>query len=158
MKKWLWIGGAVALALGIWLVSIDWIQGDPQSEHHVPGGDAEEGRRLLYQWACGSCHVIPGVAGAEGMVGPPLTDWAARQYIAGTMRNRPPELIRWIMDPTTVEPGTGMPDMGVPEDAARHMAAYLYTVGDANPLGPPHPFPLRWLEKLGKVRQTGPND
>lgn len=153
--KW-WLIGVVAVA-GAWLLLTDWTHGSPYPEHRVAGGDPDSGKVLLYQWACGSCHVIPGVMGASGRVGPPLTDWAARQYIAGKLWNRPEDLVAWIVDPREIEPGTAMPDLGVPPEVARHMAAYLYTVGDGNPLGPPHPFPIRWLEKIGKVRRVGPN-
>jgi hypothetical protein len=32
------------------------------------------------------------------------------------------------MDPQAVEPGTAMPDTGVPERTARDIAQYLYTL------------------------------
>jgi hypothetical protein len=61
-------------------------------------------------------------------VGPPLTSFANRSYIAGQLVNSPDNLIRWIMDPQGVEPGTAMPDLGVIPEVARDMAAYLYTL------------------------------
>lgn len=100
-----------------------------QVEVTVPGGDPQLGATLIQQWGCGSCHVIPGVKGADGLVGPPLSNFASRAYIAGQLPNNPDDLIRWIMDPQAVEPGTAMPNLSVSEDVARHMAAYLYTVG-----------------------------
>ena len=39
------------------------------------------------------------------------------------------ELERWITSPQSVEPTTDMPDMGVPQAAARDIATYLYTLG-----------------------------
>ena len=60
-------------------------------------------------------------------------------------------------NPQAIEPGTAMPTQGVTADEAAHMAAYLYTL-NVPELGPPHPFPLRWLEAIGHVRRTGPND
>mgnify|MGYP001252562638 CR=1 FL=1 len=114
----------------------------------VLGGDPEVGRRLLDNYGCGECHAIPGVAGADSWAGPPLTEWAARRMIAGALPNTPENLMRFIMDPESVEPGTAMPDLGVDDVAARHMAAYLFTLEHDNPLGPPHPLPLRWLESL----------
>jgi cytochrome c2 len=126
-------------------------------QHTVPGGDAERGGVLIAAYGCGSCHEIPGIGGAEGVVGPPLTDWAARQWIAGNLWNEPANLVAWLDDPQAIEPGTAMPDQGVTAEEAAHMAAYLYTL-DGPALGPPHPFPLRWLEALGHVRRTGPND
>ena len=94
----------------------------------VLGGDAARGERVIEEMGCGECHVIPGVGGADGMVGPPLTRWARRSYIAGTLPNAPDNLIKWIMDPHAVEPGTAMPELGVNEQQARDMAAYLYTL------------------------------
>lgn len=123
------------------------IRGEEGPERSVAGGDPKRGEHLLRTFGCDGCHTIPGVPGADATVGPPLTDWAERQYIAGALRNTPENLIRWIVDPQVVEP-TAMPDLGVDEEAARHMAAYLYTLGDANPLGAPHPLSARILERL----------
>lgn len=94
----------------------------------VLGGDARRGERVIQEVGCGECHVIPGVRGAGGMVGPPLTAWARRSYIAGTLPNAPDNLIRWVMHPHSVEPGTAMPELGVSEQQARDVAAYLYTL------------------------------
>jgi len=94
----------------------------------VPGGDAARGRRALVRYGCGTCHTIPGVPEADAAVGPPLTGWAERRYIAGTLENEPQNLIYWIRFPQDVEPGTAMPDLGVEEDDARDMAAYLFNL------------------------------
>ncbi len=94
----------------------------------VVGGDAERGRAALDGFGCGSCHVIPGVRGARGMVGPPLSHFALRAYIAGQLPNQPENLLRWVQDPQAVEPGTAMPNLGVTPAVARDMAAYLYTL------------------------------
>jgi cytochrome c len=143
-----------ALALGVLLCGAGGcIQGEAERAVTVAGGDPGRGRELVHEYACGSCHVIPGVAAASNLAGPPLTHWAERQYIAGALWNTPDNLIRWIMDPQVIEPGTAMPDLGVTEEEARHMAAYLFTLGDVYGLGPPHPFPKRWLEKLGAKPQ-----
>jgi cytochrome c2 len=99
-----------------------------QVETIVAGGDMERGRTALDGFGCGTCHVIPGVRGAVGGVGPPLTRFADRAYIAGQLANDPQNLIRWIQDPQGVEPGTAMPDLGVGPEVARDMAAYLYSI------------------------------
>lgn len=111
----------------------------------VPGGDAERGRVALRQYGCGSCHHIPGVPQAVGLTGPPLTHWNHRTYIAGALTNTPPNFIRWVMFPDQVEPGTAMPTLGVTPQAAADMAAYLYTLTDAEGSGPPAALPVRWL-------------
>ena len=61
-------------------------------------------------------------------LGPPLTRFGERIYIAGMLRNTPTNLTRWLRDPQGVLPGNAMPDMGVSESQARDMAAYLYTL------------------------------
>ena len=99
-----------------------------QIETIVMGGDPERGRVALDGFGCGTCHLIPGVKGARGMVGPPLSDFALRAYIAGQLPNQPDNLLRWLQDPQAVEPGTAMPNLGVSPAVARDMAAYLYTL------------------------------
>jgi cytochrome c len=94
----------------------------------VPGGVPARGAQYIERFGCGSCHVVPGVRGADGTVGPPLTDFSERGYIAGELPNNGDNLIRWIMDPKAVEPGTAMPDLDVTEAEARDIAAYLFTL------------------------------
>jgi cytochrome c1 len=71
---------------------------------------------------------VPGVKGADGLVGPPLTNIASRGYIGGVLPNAPDNMIRWIRDPKGVDSLTAMPNTGVTESDARHLAAYLYTL------------------------------
>jgi cytochrome c len=92
----------------------------------VVEGDAENGRLLLRQFGCGSCHRIPGVATAEGNVGPSLDAIARRVYLAGVLPNTPDNMVRWIRSPKSVDPRTAMPDLQVTEMHARDMTAYLY--------------------------------
>lgn len=94
----------------------------------VAGGDPARGPAAISRYGCGSCHTIPGVRDAHGLVGPPLTHWAARAYIAGEVPNRPATLITWLTVPQSIEPGTAMPNLGVSDEAARDIAAYLYTI------------------------------
>jgi cytochrome c len=94
----------------------------------VPGGDPRRGAAAIGRYGCGSCHVIPGIRGADGTVGPPLMDFAHRGYIAGELPNNGDNLIRWIMDPQGVEPGTDMPDLDIGQAEARDIAAYLFTL------------------------------
>jgi cytochrome c len=94
----------------------------------VDFGDPGRGRTAITAHGCAACHVVPGVRGADSPVGPPLDDWADRWYIAGRIINEPPNLIRWIQAPQSIDPGNAMPDMGVPTDDAEDIAAYLYTL------------------------------
>lgn len=79
----------------------------------------------MRSYGCGSCHTIPGVAEADGVVAPPLTDWARRSYIAGQVPNTPDNLVSWIVSPEEIAPGTAMPDLGVSPAEARDIATYL---------------------------------
>ena len=121
-------------------------RGEARTSHVVTNGDPERGKVVIDAAGCGSCHVVPGVRGAQGKVGPPLTDFGQRQYIAGNLVNNPENLVRWIMDPQGVEPGTAMPDLGIDEGQARDVASYLLTLG--SDLGPPHLLPRSWLRAL----------
>jgi cytochrome c2 len=94
----------------------------------VEGGDATRGLALMAAFGCGGCHVVPGVRQAHGNVGPPLTRFADRTYIAGMLRNTPPDLVRWLMHPQSVVAGNAMPEMGITQGQARDIAAYLYTL------------------------------
>lgn len=94
----------------------------------VPGGNSQAGAQLIESFRCGVCHTIPGIKDADGLVGPPLILFARRTYVGGEVPNTPPNLIRWIMDPAAIEPGTAMPALGLNEQQARDVAAYLYTL------------------------------
>jgi cytochrome c2 len=91
-------------------------------------GDAGKGAELIKQYGCGACHEIPGVRGASGTVGPGLSGFAERAYIAGVMPNDPGSLTRWLVNPPVHSPQTAMPDLGITDDEAQHMAAYLMSL------------------------------
>jgi cytochrome c1 len=92
------------------------------------GGNWQTGKQLIVKYRCGACHTIPGVYDANGMVGPPLIWFARRTYVGGEVPNTPPNLVRWLKDPKSIEPGTAMPDLGLSDQDARDVAAYLYTL------------------------------
>ena len=118
---------AAGLALAVGIAACSNASGST-SDRHVEGGDPDRGRAAISAYGCGSCHQIPGVQGARGMVGPPLDHWAERRIIAGEVPNDPERLITWLTVPQSIEPGTAMPNMGVSDGEARDMAAYLYTL------------------------------
>ena len=91
-------------------------------------GDVARGHDLIERYACGACHVIPGVHDANGLVGPPLEGFSRRSYIAGELPNNAANLQRWLLNPPAVEPHTAMPNLGLTPDEARDMAAYLSTL------------------------------
>jgi cytochrome c len=93
----------------------------------LSGGDPHRGAAAIRAYGCGSCHTIPGVRGASGMVGPPLTALAHRAYIAGVLPNTPENLVRWIQNPPSIDSKTAMPNVGVTRQDAIDIAGYLYS-------------------------------
>lgn len=96
----------------------------------VPSGEPRAGWQALQDYGCESCHTIPGVPGHRAYVGPPLTAWAERAFIAGTLPNNPENLVRWITETQEIAPGSAMPDLDVSQADALNMAAYLFTLED----------------------------
>jgi mono/diheme cytochrome c family protein len=103
--------------------------GDPAaatpSNPVLADGDAARGKRILAQYACQSCHRIPGVTGSEVDVGRPLEQLAKRRLIAGSLPNTRDNLMRWIRNPQAIDPDAAMPNMGVTERDALDISAYL---------------------------------
>lgn len=90
------------------------------------GGDARRGREVIVQFRCGACHTIPGIGAANGVFGPPLNRFGRRTFIAGNYPNATENLVNWIMSPQSMKPQTAMPNVGLSEQQARDVAAYLY--------------------------------
>ncbi|HWR15930.1 MAG TPA: c-type cytochrome [Terriglobales bacterium] len=91
------------------------------------GGNAKAGKEKMRAYGCPACHTIPGIQG-NALVGPPLISWSKRVYIAGEVPNTPSNLMKWIQHPTSIEPKTAMPEMGVTDQDSRDIAAYLYSL------------------------------
>jgi cytochrome c2 len=100
----------------------------PASPAALAGADPQRGQEAIARHGCVACHVIPGIAGPDSNVGPPLTHMAKRVYIGGVLPNQPPDMVRWLMDPPRVDPRTAMPNLGISEVEARDITAYLYTL------------------------------
>lgn len=94
----------------------------------IAGGDVARGRVAIRQFGCQTCHVIPGVTGAEGLAGPPLNGIAGRVYLGGVVTNTPDNMVAWLINPKAFEPLTAMPALGLDVRDARDIAAYLYTL------------------------------
>jgi cytochrome c1 len=105
-----------------------WNGDEPPPYRTTAGGNPRQGAVVIASYGCGACHVIPGIHAAQGMVGPPLLYMSRRTMIAGEVPNTPENMIRWIKDPQSVEPGTAMPKLGLTDQQARDVAAYLYTL------------------------------
>ena len=94
----------------------------------LTGGDAARGRMELVRFGCIGCHQVPGIQGATATVAVPLQGVAMRQYLAGRLPNTPDTMTRWIQHPQALSPGTAMPELGVGDQQARDIAAYLYSL------------------------------
>ncbi len=117
----LWIGAAM-LALAS--------RGDDRGRSAAmsTGGDPDRGRAAIGRLGRGSCHAIPGVRGADALVGPSLDRIASRTYIAGVAVNTPENMLRWLRDPPGVDPLTAMPNLHLTEPDARDIAGFLATL------------------------------
>ena len=91
-------------------------------------GDARTGQVIIAQQACGACHRIPGIDGAEGTAGPALDHFASQPKIAGVLPNSPAALQQFLLAPEMVVKGGAMPNMALSQTQARQIAAYLYTL------------------------------
>lgn len=91
-------------------------------------GDPVQGAIVIARQACGSCHRIPGIQQADGMVGPSLAHFAGRQMIVGRLPNTPHSLKLYIRSPQWISKGNAMPDMSLTTKQTRDVAAYLYTL------------------------------
>ena len=116
------LAGLVVASLAIGLA------GCHEDRSSAIAADSKRGIALIQQNGCGTCHVIPGVEGADGLVGPPLTKMGRRIYIAGVRRNTPDNMIAWLQNPQAIIPGNAMPNMGLSQQDAHDVASYLYTL------------------------------
>lgn len=94
----------------------------------ISGGSPDRGETAIRKYGCYTCHTIPGIKGADALVGPSLENMGLRTYIAGHLPNTPENMISWIQDPKSHRDPTAMPDMDVTDQDARDIAAYLYTL------------------------------
>jgi cytochrome c len=100
-----------------------------QQQQPAANTSVEEGRQLVTRYGCGVCHVVPGVEGAQGRLGPSLAGIASRPAISfGTVENTPANLAQFIQDPASKNPQTSMPPMAITDAEADAIAAYLGTL------------------------------
>jgi cytochrome c len=89
------------------------------------GADREADVKSIIATNCGSCHVVPGVPGAIGNVGPPLTRIGNRQVIAGYFANNRQNMVRWVSHAQSMLPNNAMPDTNLSPEDANRVADYL---------------------------------
>jgi cytochrome c1 len=99
----------------------------------------QAGAAAIQQHACGACHTIPGIQGAQGKLAPDLgphddvPEVASRSMIAtypqGVVPNNSrDDMVAWILDPASLKPGTVQPNLGLSPEEAAAVAAYLYAI------------------------------
>ena len=94
----------------------------------LPGGDPRAGQRLLLDKGCGGCHTVAGVPGASGVAGPNLTNIGLRPTLAGTtIPNSPQTMTSWLMNPAALKADARMPNLGLTQQEAQDLTAFLFS-------------------------------
>jgi cytochrome c oxidase subunit II len=100
-----------------------WVAGQKAAPAE-PAGPAADGKGLFTRSACVGCHTIKGVS--AGVLGPDLTHFGSRTMLAaGMWPNTPENVAEWVKDPQRLKPGVKMPGLGLTDDQAKAIAAYL---------------------------------
>jgi len=118
---------AMCVLLGSGALFFAWRYTTPHDPPPGYLGSPQRGEMLVSRYGCAACHVMPGEA-PRGLVGPPLSHFGSRSYIAGLFPNQPIDLQQWLQHPQSMKPGTAMPNLGMSERDARDVAAYLATL------------------------------
>ncbi|WP_031342134.1 c-type cytochrome [Novosphingobium lindaniclasticum] len=126
-----WLAVLVTLCVAVAVGAGAVLHVETQQQHRVQaqmitGGDWQRGKSAIERQGCGSCHIIPGIDGAMGKVGPDLTHVGQRAALAGSLTNDPEAMVVWLMHPQRLRPGSGMPEQGIGRREAQDMSAYLY--------------------------------
>jgi cytochrome c oxidase subunit II len=101
-------------------------QKDTVSAAAPQGPEYAKGEKLFMTKGCMGCHSLQAVKAPKGLIGPNLANVGARSHIAaGWLKNTDENLERWIREPQTVKKGVLMPNLGVTEEEARALRAYL---------------------------------
>jgi cytochrome c len=101
---------------------------------HARATPESQGAQLFIASGCGGCHTLSGVSGATGTAGPNLTNVALRPTLAGdTLPNTPETMTRWLLDPGALKPGATMPRVGLSQQQAQDLAAFLFAQPDSAP-------------------------
>lgn len=84
---------------------------------------AGPGRDLFTSKTCNNCHTVAGLSNST--VGPELTRVGSHTQIAGTVPMTKGNLVKWVLNPPGVKPGTTMPNLGLSEADASALADWL---------------------------------
>jgi mono/diheme cytochrome c family protein len=103
---------------------------DPHAAAALRPGSADAGRQATRRYLCATCHTIPGFVSARHHVGPPLEGIGTRAFIAGVIANTRQNMVRFLRNPRDIDPLSAMPAMGMTEQDAHDIAAFLATLDD----------------------------
>lgn len=132
------IGRAEAIDLAAWLSE----GSAPEPSGDTSAGDVERGRLAYLARGCASCHAFAGAGVPEPAV---LPRGAARRdhdapavELAPDLRHararlRPELVAAWIMRPASLRPATLMPNLGIAENEAADLAAFVLRAPLAEP-------------------------
>jgi cytochrome c oxidase subunit 2 len=105
-----------------------WVAAAQQPAAPPEDAFAQEGAQLFVQKGCINCHAVQGV-NAYNRAGPDLSHIGSRTSIAaGMLPNTRENMIRWLRFTDTVKPGVAMPNLGLSQEEAERIAAYLATL------------------------------
>lgn len=111
-----------------------WVSQQQQTAAQPTDTLAQAGAKYFATSPCIGCHAINGVTTADPskLIGPNLTHFGSRQWIAGgVVDNNPANLAAWIRDPQAVKSGADMPAFGqaaggsLTDDQINELVAYL---------------------------------
>jgi cytochrome c oxidase subunit 2 len=109
-----------------------WLAHNKMPAVDIPSSDqlAKQGQQVFFTAGCVGCHTIEGMevngVKALGDVGPNLTHVGSRTAIAGEVLPLTQEnLAKWVHNPQAVKPGTLMPNLGLTQEQANQVAAFL---------------------------------
>lgn len=98
-----------------------WVKKMQNPVVEVTADQAKQGAQV-FQKSCMGCHAI---GGQGGRVGPNLTNFADREWLAGIKPNNKEELAKWLKNPQEVKPGSKMPDLHLSQDQITSLVEYL---------------------------------
>jgi cytochrome c oxidase subunit 2 len=101
-----------------------WVAAQKAEPREPAAGPAADGKAIFARSACVGCHTIRGVS--SGALGPDLTTFGSRHTLAaGILPNTVENVTAWLKNPPALKPDAKMPALGLTDEEAHAVAAYL---------------------------------